>query len=326
MRGNQKKSKSKKIVLIVIFVIIALFAIGLAVGWGFINGKLNKINYEEVDQGQIEITEGIEENLSEYRNIVLFGIDDVDGYIGRSDCIILFSINENTKDVKMTSIYRDTYVDVPGHGLTKINHAYAYDGPVLAMNTINRNLDLDVKEYVTINFQVVKDVVDAVGGVKIKLTSEEAKKVPGIAKKGTYTLTGEQALAYGRIRKIDSDYARTERMRTVITAVFEKVKTMSVTEMNKLADELLPELHTNIQKSEITKLMADAPQYSMGKSIGWPYDVKGDTIDGVWYGVPKTLKKSVEKLHEELFGEEDYEASKTVKDISSKIVKETGIK
>ena len=326
MRDNEKKSKTKKIAIIVVLVIIALFIIGLAVGWGFINGKLNKINYEEVDQSQVEITEGIEENLSEYRNIVLFGIDDVDGYIGRSDCIILFSINENTKDVKMTSIYRDTYVEVPEHGLTKINHAYAYDGPVLAMNTINRNLDLDVKEYVTINFQVVKDIVDAVGGVKIKLTAKEAERVPGIDKKGTYNLTGEQALTYGRIRKIDSDYARTERMRTVITAVFDKIKTMSVTEMNKLADELLPELHTNIQKSEITKLMADAPEYSMGKSIGWPYKVEGKTIDGVWYGVPKTLRKSVEKLHEELFGEEDYEASKTVKDISSKIVDETDVK
>ena len=146
--------------------------LGGFIGYTFINSKLNKIKYEDIDKSQIEVTEGVKEELSGYRNIVLFGIDDADGYVGRSDCIIIFSINQQTKKVRMTSIYRDTYVEVPGHGYTKINHAYAYGKETLAMSTINRNLDLNITEYVTINVQVVKNIVDLVGGVTIKVTSK----------------------------------------------------------------------------------------------------------------------------------------------------------
>ena len=226
----------------------------------------------------------------------------------------------------MTSIYRDTYVEVPGHGYTKINHAFAYGGATLAMSTINRNLDLNITEYVTINFQVVKDVVDSVGGVEINVTSKEATQIPGISKAGTYNLNGTQALAYGRIRKIDSDEKRTERMRTVVDKVFSKVKKMSPLEMNKIADEILPELHTNIKKSEITKIMKDVTSYKIRESMGWPYEVEGKMISGVWYGIPKTLQESVQKLHEELFEETDYKTTETVENISNTIIKKTGVK
>lgn len=323
---KEKKHPKLKAFVKVIVVILILLLIGVGIGYLFINSKLNKINYDNIDENTIEVTEGIKESLSGYKNIVLFGIDDADGYNGRSDCIIIFSINENTKNVKMTSIYRDTYVEVPEHGYTKINHAYAYGGATLAMSTINRNLDLNITEYATINFQVVKDLVDEVGGVKISVTSAEATQIPGITKAGTQTLNGEQALAYGRIRKIDTDYQRTERMRTVINAVFNKVKKMSVTEMNKLADKILPEVHTNIKKSEITEVMTEVAAYSIGESMGWPYEVSGKMISGVWYGVPQTLKESVEKLHKDLFDEENYEATDTVKTISSNIIKKTGVK
>ena len=323
---KEKKHSKLKVFFIIIAVILILLLIGVGIGYSFINSKLNKINYDKIDENTIEVTEGVTENLSGYRNIVLFGIDDADGYTGRSDCIIIFSINEQTKKVKMTSIYRDTYVEVPNHGYTKINHAYAYGGAALSMSTINRNLDLNIKEYVTINFQVVKDLVDEVGGVKISVTSAEATQIPGITKAGTQTLNGEQALAYGRIRKIDTDYQRTERMRTVIDAVFSKIKKMSVAEMNKIADKILPELHTNITKSEITEVMTDVASYSIGESIGWPYKVNGKMINKVWYGVPQTLEESVEKLHKDLFDEDDYETTDTVKAISSNIIKKTGVK
>ena len=315
-----------KVFFIIISVILIIFLIGIAVGYNFINSKLNKINYEEIDENEIEVTEEVKEELSGYRNIVLFGIDDADGYTGRSDCIIIFSIDQKTKNVKMTSIYRDTYVEVPGHGYTKINHAFAYGGATLAMSTINRNLDLNITEYVTINFQVVKDVVDSVGGVKIDVTSKEATQIPGITSAGTYNLTGEQALAYGRIRKIDTDYQRTERMRTVIEKVFSKIKKMSPLEMNKLADKILPELHTNITKSEITVTIKDVKSYSIGESMGWPYEVEGKMISGVWYGIPKTLQKSVQKLHEDLFDETDYKTTEKVNKISDTIIKKTGVK
>lgn len=323
---KQKKHSGLKAFLVTILVILMIIIVIFGAGYYFIHSKLNKINYENIDENTIEVTQGIKEKLSGYRNIVLFGIDDADGYKGRSDCIIIFSINENTKKVKMTSIYRDTYVEVPGHGYTKINHAYAYGGAALAMSTINRNLDLDITEFVTINFGVVKDIVDAVGGVKISVTSAEVSQIPGVTKAGMQTLNGEQALAYGRIRKIDTDYKRTERMRTVIDAVFNKVKKMSVTELNNLADKILPEVHTNITKSEITEVMTEVASYSIGNSMGWPYEVTGKTINGVWYGVPKTLKESVEKLHKDLFEETEYEATETVNKISEAITKKTGVR
>lgn len=321
-----KKHSGLKVFFIIISVILIIFLIGVAVGYNFINSKLNKINYEEIDENEIEVTEEVKKELSGYRNVVLFGIDDADGYTGRSDCIIIFSIDQKTKNVKMTSIYRDTYVEVPGHGYTKINHAFAYGGATLAMSTINRNLDLNITEYVTINFQVVKDIVDLVGGVKIDVTSKEATQIPGITKAGTYNLNGTQALAYGRIRKIDSDEKRTERMRTVVDKVFSKVKKMSPLEMNKIADEILPELHTNIKKSEITKIMKDVTSYKIGESMGWPYEVEGKMISKVWYGIPKTLQESVQKLHGELFKETDYKTTETVENISNTIIKKTGVK
>ena len=321
-----KKHSGLKVFFIFVSIVLILVLTGIAIGYNFINRKLNKINYEDIDEAQIEVTEGIKEELSGYRNIVLFGIDDADGYTGRSDCIIIFSIDQKTKNVKMTSIYRDTYVEVPGHGYTKINHAFAYGGASLAMSTINRNLDLDITEYVTINFQVVKDVVDQVGGVEIDVTSKEATQIPGISKAGTYNLNGKQALAYGRIRKIDTDYQRTERMRTVIDKVFSKVKKMSPVEMNKIADEILPQIHTNLKKSEITDVIKDVTSYSIGESMGWPYEVKGKMISGVWYGVPVTLQESVQKLHEDLFEDTDYETTETVNNISDTIIKKTGVK
>lgn len=322
---KQKKHSKLKVFFIILLIIVILFGLGIATGWSFINNKLNKINYEEIDKNTIEVSEGVKEKLSDYRNIVLFGVDNADSYSGRSDCIILLTLNEKTNEVQMTSIYRDTYVEVPKHGYTKINHAFAYGGASLAMSTINKNLDLDITEYATINFNVVKDVVDKVGGVKLPISSAEATQIPGISKAGTYTLTGEQALAYGRIRKIDTDYKRTERMRTVIEAVFNKVKKMSVSEMNNLLDSILPEVHTNIKKNEITDLMTKVTSITIGKSIGWPYEVKGKMISGVWYGVPENLKESVEKLHKDLFNGENYEATETVKNISNTIIKKTGV-
>ena len=324
--SENKKHTGFKIFITIAVIGVVLVMLGGFIGYNFINSKLNKINYEEIDETEIEVTEGIKEELSEYRNIILFGIDDADGYIGRSDCIIIFSINQQTKRVKMTSIYRDTYLEVPGHGYTKINHAFAYGKAPLAMSAINRNLDLNITEYVTINFKVVKDLVDKIGGVTIKVTSKEATQIPGITSAGTYTLTGEQALEYGRIRKIDSDEKRTKRMRTVIEKVFSKLKTMSPIEMNKIADKILPEVHTNITKAEITDTIREIKSYSIGESMGWPYEVEGKMINKVWYGIPKTLQKSVQTLHKDLFDETDYETSEKVKKISDTIIKKTGVK
>lgn len=315
--------KSIKISILVLIIIILLF---FGIILAFFMSKLNKLNYVDVPKEDIEITEGVEENLKGYRNIALFGLDTrEDSYEGsRSDCIIIASISQETKNVKLVSVYRDTYLEIPGYGLDKVNHAYAYGGPALSMSTLNTNLDLDISEFVTVNFTATKDIIDEIGGVEISLTDAEARQIPGISESGTYVLNGEQALAYGRIRKIDNDYARTERMRTVVTAVFQKAKTMNATELNSLADRLLPEIYTNISKTEILSLIPQIASYSIVDSKGWPYETKGITISGVWYGSPINLEKNVVELHKELFNEEEYNITEKVREISEKITNKTG--
>ncbi len=310
-------------VLFIILIILLLIIGSVAV---FLVNKLNKINYVEISKEEIEVNTGVEENLSGYRNIALFGIDTRDDtYEGsRSDCIMIASINHDTKEIKIVSVYRDTYLNIPGRGLDKVNHAYAYGGPVLSMSTLNTNLDLDITEFVTVNFTATKDIINAIGGVTLTVTDAEAKSIPRISSGGTYLLDGEQALAYGRIRKIDNDYKRTERMRTVVMAVFEKAKTMSITELNKLANQLLPEIYTNISATEILALIPKIYSYSIVESQGWPYETRGITLGGVWYGPPVNLAKNVAELHKTLFGKTEYVPTETVQEISNNIINKTG--
>ena len=341
---NTRKSKSGfKIflrILLALLIIIVIFVLSALGGsWWFLNNKLDKVQYVNIPEEDIEVNEGVEENLEEYRNILLLGLDSTSFTGSRSDCIILVTINNRTKNVKLTSIYRDSYLDINNYGLDKITHAYAYGGPALSMSSINKNLDLNVKEFATVNFDTVVSVVDAIGGVQIPITSEEVKYIntyikavntqlgrnsSSITTPGTYTLDGVQALAYSRIRYTDGgDYKRTERMRDVLTTVFAKAKTKSIPELNSLLDTLLPHVYTNISKDEIISLLPQAASYNVTDSIGWPYEVKGITLDR-WYGVPVTLEQNVKKLHEQVFGETDYTVSDTVKSISNKIINKTG--
>lgn len=343
---NTRKSKSGfkiflRILLALLIIIVIFILSALGGSWWFLNNKLDKVQYVNIPEEDIEVNEGVEENLEEYRNILLLGLDSrEDTFKGsRSDCIILVTINNRTKSVKLTSIYRDSYLDINNYGLDKITHAYAYGGPALSMSSINKNLDLNIKEFATVNFDTVVSVVDAVGGVQIPITSEEVKYInayikavntqlgrnsSSITTPGTYTLDGVQALAYSRIRYTDGgDYKRTERMRDVLTAVFAKAKTKSIPELNSLLDTLLPHVYTNISKDEIISLLPQAASYNVTDSIGWPYEVKGITLDR-WYGVPVTLEQNVKKLHEQVFEETDYTVSDTVKSISNKIINKTG--
>ncbi len=273
------------------------------------------------------ISEEVNSTLSEYRNIAIFGIDaraDTYSRGNRSDCIIIASLNNNTKEVKLISVYRDTFVQIEGHGLDKITHAYSFGSAQLAINTLNTNFDLNIKEFVTVNFDAVKDVVDSIGGITMPITSEEVSQVPGISSPGTYDLTGEQALAYARIRHATGgDYKRTERMRDVLTAVLNKVKTFDIGRLNNLIDKLLPEVYTNITSGDIFGLLPSLPSFKISESIGWPYETKGITLDR-WYGVPITLESNVTRMHQEAFGQTDYTPSETVKNISNQIIQRTG--
>ena len=334
-KKNDKKGGSKKIAIAVVIIIVMI----LGIIAGFIYNKVSKVNFVKIDEGNLAI-----ENKTGYRNIALLGVDtrDMNSLDGsRSDAIIIVSINEQSKDVNLISVYRDSYIDVQGHGLTKVTHAYAYGGPELALNTLNRNLDLDISEFVTVNFEIVADVVDLVGGIDIDIDKSElsqmnkyiedtsknvGRKANKITSAGKQHLDGIQAVTYARIRKTaGGDYKRTERMRTVLTEVFEKAKKMDVGKLNELANKVLPQVQTNIGLSEVVSLIPTISSINISDSIGWPYEVKGITLDR-WYGVPTTLEANVVKLHRELFGQKDYTASDTVKTISQSIINKTGYK
>ena len=330
-------------VLGIIILIIVIFLVTMFIsGYLYLNSKLSQMQQVEIDENNLNVAEQVEQQLSGYRNIAIYGVDSRDSDLGegnRSDCIIIVSINNDTKEINLVSVYRDTYVDIDGYGLDKITHAYSYGGPELALKTLNENLDLNVKEFVTVSFDAVADAVDALGGVEIRIEEDEikylnygitdtsrhtGKESEYVSEPGMQTLNGVQAVAYSRIRYTDGgDYRRTERMRTVIEAMFKKLKTKSISEINDLADQILPEVYTNLEPNEIIGLAPTILTYKMSDSIGWPYEVKGITTDR-WYGVPVTLEENVKQLHKEIFGEENYTPSETVKEISDDIIDNTG--
>ena len=341
----KKKNKGLKIFLRVLIVIIVII-LGIAIaGYSFVHSKLSKMKTEYIDKTAIGISEEAKDSLKGYRNIALLGIDsraDDYGTGNRSDCIIIASINEKTKEVKLLSVYRDTYVYVTENGnkkLDKITHAYSYGGAQNTLKSLNEALDLNITEYVTVNFDAVIAAVNALNGVEIDITSEELKyindyidatsqssgvKSSHLSKAGRQTVDGVQAVAYSRIRyTAGGDYTRTERMRTVVTAMAKKAKTLNIGQLNKLADEILPRVSKNIENNDIIALIPSALSFDITESLGWPYNVKGISTTA-WYGVPVTLESNVIRLHKELFGQEDYKVSETVKEMNDAIIKKTG--
>lgn len=342
---KRKKNKALKILLIVLVVLLVLILGVAGGGWAFINGKLGKLNTETIDVNEVGIDDQVKEELKGYRNIALLGIDsraDDYGLGNRSDCIMIASLNEKTGDLKLISVYRDTYVYVMENKtkkLDKITHAYSYGGAQNTLKSLNEALDLNITEYVTVNFDAVIAAVDALGGVTIDIDSSELKyinnyidatskssevKSSHVTKTGSQTLDGVQAVAYSRIRyTAGGDYKRTERMRTVVEAMMKKAKTLSIGQLNSFANTILPRINTNITSGKILGLIPDLAKMSIKNSIGWPYETKGITLDR-WYGVPVTLESNVKKLHQEAFEQADYEVSNTVKEMSSAIVNKTG--
>lgn len=323
-KKNKKGLKTFGIIVLVLLIILAIIVGGT---FAFVHSKLSKMQQVDLNEDDLNVSAQAEQQLAEYRNIAIFGVDSRDDSYdkgNRSDCIIIASINNKTKEVKLISVYRDTYVQIEGHGLDKITHAYSYGEAPLAIKTLNTNLDLNIKEFATVNFDVVKETVDYIGGISMPITSEEVGHISGITKPGTYTLTGEQALAYSRIRYASGgDYKRTERMRDVLTAVANKVKTLNISQLNGFVDAILPKVYTNITSADIFSMMPSIASYKITDSIGWPYETKGITLDR-WYGIPVTLENNVKRLHQEAFDEADYTPSEKVKDISNQIIQKTG--
>ena len=345
MRKKKKMNKGLKIFLIILLVLV-IFILGLGVaGYTFVNGKIGKMQKENIDTTAVGINEETKQELKGYRNIALLGIDsraDDYGLGNRSDCMMIASINQETNEIKLISVYRDTYVYVMENGtkrLDKITHAYSYGGAQNTLKSLNEAMDLNITEFVTVNFDAVIAAVDSLGGVYIDIDKSEIKyvndyidatsessgvKSSHITHSGRQKLDGVQAVSYTRVRyTAGGDYKRTERMRTVVEAMLSKAKTLNVGQLNSFADTILPKIRTNISTSEIWGLIPKLASFKVTESIGWPYDTKGITLDR-WYGVPVTLQSNVERLHKEAFEQEDYEASDTVKEISAAIVKKTG--
>ena len=238
-------------------------------------------------------------------NILLIGTDtrDLDSFRGNSDVILLVSFNSATHKIWLTSFHRDSYVHIPGVGYRKINSAYAYAGAKLLQKTLQEDFLVVAPNYVIVNFESFVKVVDAIGGVEITLTAEEAngRTVAGITQPGTYTLNGKQALGYARERHLaNDDWGRTQRHRNVVSAIIKKMKTLSVSELLSTMDVILPLLTTNIPKAELKSRIAKAPEYSTYSVSELSIPVKGTwhnsylqryaqviMIDSMWTNIVK---------------------------------------
>lgn len=301
IKEKKKMGLLPKILLFILIAIIIVVLVTFGSGYFFIKSKWNQMEYVNLTKSDIEVNPGVEESLKGYRNIVLLGLDSREDSFGkgnRSDCIMIISLNQDTNEVKITSVYRDSYLNIDGHGLDKVTHAYSYGGPKLALSTLNKNLDLNITDFVAVNFDTVHTIVDSVGGVNIKIEQEELKyindyisandrqfgtKTERITTAGWHNLNGVQALAYSRIRYTDGgDYKRAERMRDVLIAVFEKAKTMNVSKLNSLSNTILPHVSTNIDVNEAISMLPQLTSIKVNESFGWPYEVKGITLDR-WY-------------------------------------------
>ncbi|XZI42591.1 LCP family protein [Clostridium perfringens] len=279
-----KNSKIKYIILPLILVILGL----VGVGTYYINSKINKVQKVEINKENLSINEKKVKEEKHIKNIALFGIDAPKGKDGRSDAIMILTLDEEHKVMKLTSIMRDSYVDIPEHGDDKITHAYAFGGPELAMKTLNENFNVNVEDFMAVNFTSLPEIIDKLGGVKINIIPEEIHHIPGITSPGEQVLNGEQALAYSRIRyATGGDYKRTERQRVVLEAIFEKLKSTPTKEYHSLIDDFLPYIETNMSSMDMIKLATDVAPLVKGnlKTARFPLDgyCDGKMINGIWY-------------------------------------------
>ena len=301
--------KGSKIALWIIGIILGIFIIGIGGVYIYGNYMFNKDEKIEVDKNDVGITEEVEEKLSPYSNsiinIALFGVDSADASTGRSDSIIIATIDTIHKKLKLTSVMRDSYVNISGIGNDKINHAYAFGGPQLAIKTLNENFNLNIEDFVAVNFDSLPKIIDMIGGVTVDITSEEVSHIPGISSAGTYNLNGAQALSYSRIRyATGGDYVRTERQRTILTKIFEKILTINPMKYSSLLNEVLPMVQTSLDNSKILELGTEVLKMGVTtlEQERFPLDgyCQGEMINGVYYLIfNKAL--TVEQLHNYIF-------------------------
>lgn len=358
MTKKEKAKRRQKKIMILLGEIIAVIVLALLLYFVVISDKIEKTNFSK---DEIKMNEGIDngveledvsmnnlqsDHMKGYRNIALFGVDSRKGALGKgtlSDTILVASINEQTKEVKLISIYRDTYLNLGNDTYNKANSAYSKGGPAQAINMLNMNLDLNITDYVTVGFRGVVDTVDALGGVTIDVDSEEqfhlnnyqigtsealGRSYTPLNSTGMVKLDGMQATSYCRIRyTAGDDFKRAERQREVIKAIVEEAQKASPAKLNQIANDTFPQIATSLELSEVLSLMDGVKEYQLAGSSGFPFDElratgtvgsKGSCV------MPVDLTANVSQLHLFLFGQEGYDPSQTVKDCSAKIRQDTG--
>ena len=323
----------KKALAIVGGTLVLLTTAGVA----FAASKLSKIETTELDTEKLNISTEVEHNETGYLNVELFGLDSRDGSLGtgeRSDTIIIASLDRATKEVKLCSIFRDTLLEQPDGSYNKANSAYATDDAEGAVAMLNKNLDMDIKHYVTVNFNVLVDVIDALGGIELDLTDEEVfwtngyctetsrvtgKKTTELTKPGKQLLDGVQATSYCRIRYTSGDdFKRAERQRIVLEQIVNKAQTADLSTINRIIDKVFPKVATNFTLTEILAYAKDAFDYKLTEMSGFPFDKTTATLTGVGSSVvAEDLQDNVIQLHKFFFGEDGYAPSSVVTSISS---------
>ena len=340
----------KNIPLLILEICVLLIAIGVMYVVMTTTGEVER---KQIDHEKITINDEVVETMANndkteekgYRNIALFGVDARDGELGkgtRSDTIIIASINQDTQEIKLISIFRDTYLNLSNDSYNKCNAAYAQGGPEQAISMLNANLDLDITDYVTVGFAGLIDAINALGGVDMEVTEAEISHLNNyqltmseelgvdyipVEKTGKQLLNGMQATAYCRIRYTKGDdFRRAERQRDVLTAMMEKAKTASVGELTEMVNAVLPQVQTSLNVNEVISVLGSVAGYDVVTSDGFPFlgertaanvGSKGSCV------IPDDLEENVILLHQILYPEQDYTPSRQVKSFSAEIDAQT---
>lgn len=343
-RQKKKKKRRRRRVVLLCFELFIL-AILCVVGYGML--KLGKLDINILNPNNLEVYK----DTGPYTNIACFGLDSRNGELEggvQSDSIMIVSINNETNDVTLTSVYRDTLLMQADGSYEKANSAYNRGGPEAAISLLNRNFDLDIRNYVSVNFSALVDVIDALGGLEIDMTQEEAFYCNGYAFEtaqvvgkemtkedcidevaGTQLLDGIHAVGYARIRYTEgNDFKRTERQREVLELTVEKAKKANLLTLNKIVDEVFPQISTSLSITDMLGFAANILNYNIVGKTGFPYavttseDVRNHTGS---YVVPIDFIGNVSMLHQNIFAEEWYEPSSKVKQIHDDIIYLTGV-
>lgn len=342
------RRKKKRKIWFILLESVMLIGILCFAGYSYISSRLDlmqRLPWNPDEIKNVEISEEKQEQMSGYWTIAVFGVDSRNSSVGKgnnSDVNILCNIDQGTGEIRLVSVYRDSYLNISDKNTyNKINAAYMQGGPEQVVKALNRNLDIDIDDYATFNWKAVADAINILGGIDVEITKSEfyyinafiseTVKATGVASTqlksaGMNHLDGVQAVAYGRLRLMDTDYARTERQRKVISLAFEKMKKADWATINNIVQTVFPQVATSIEINDLLKIGRNITRYHLTETTGFPSELREKKMGRKGACViPQTLESNVIELHHFLFGDEEYTPTETVRTISQKIVSDTGV-